>query len=361
MNTALKIQAGPKAIAEIETNGFSQDLVKMMFGASGGPKWLILAEMDKYLCGTFFKDRTEPLHLLGSSIGAWRFANYAQKNPVYAIEQFHKSYLNIMGSTEDEKKMLKSSRMHRDLKTGEFLDALFKDGLEEMILNPVYKLGIVGSHCRGMLKSDARLPLMMGLSSAALNNGIHRKFLARSVHRAIFFTDVWSPFLRMNDFPTEDIRLNVDNIRGALFATGSIPFSNRGVCGLHPHKKKQLYRDGGIVDYHFNVSTSLSEGIILYPHFFDRTVPGWFDQYLPFRKSKASNFERVLMISPSDELMNKISRKKLSDRKDFKKLDVDECRKFWQEVSDIGKYMVDEFHELIIKEEMASACKPFKF
>ena len=68
MKNVLKIQAGSKAILETKENGFSQDMVKMMLGASGGPKWMILNELDKYFCGEFFKDRTEKLQLLGSLI-----------------------------------------------------------------------------------------------------------------------------------------------------------------------------------------------------------------------------------------------------------------------------------------------------
>lgn len=71
---ALQVLAGPRARAHIEQNGLRPDDIRVMVGASGGPKWLCLAALDEYLFGEFFAGRNQPLDLLGSSSGAWRFA-----------------------------------------------------------------------------------------------------------------------------------------------------------------------------------------------------------------------------------------------------------------------------------------------
>ena len=72
-------------------------------GASGGPKWFTLFGLDKYLFGEFFKDRTIPLNLLGSSAGAFRAACFAQNDPVAAISRLAKSYSETRYSSNKAK------------------------------------------------------------------------------------------------------------------------------------------------------------------------------------------------------------------------------------------------------------------
>ena len=65
----------------------------MMVGASGGAKWLVLAGLDKALIREIVPRYTAPVHLLGSSIGAWRFSCYAQSDPMAALARFERAYL----------------------------------------------------------------------------------------------------------------------------------------------------------------------------------------------------------------------------------------------------------------------------
>ncbi|HBN89859.1 MAG TPA: alpha/beta hydrolase, partial [Rheinheimera sp.] len=69
---ALRVLAGPTALAQIKQHGFNQADFNVMVGASGGPKWFCLYGLDQYLFGSFFRQRSTPLHILGSSAGAWR-------------------------------------------------------------------------------------------------------------------------------------------------------------------------------------------------------------------------------------------------------------------------------------------------
>ena len=65
----LSVRAGPAARAHLEREGFDPAHVRMMVGASGGAKWLVLAGLDRALIRNIVPRFEGPVHLLGSSIG----------------------------------------------------------------------------------------------------------------------------------------------------------------------------------------------------------------------------------------------------------------------------------------------------
>jgi hypothetical protein len=69
---ALSVYLGREAAARISREGWSAQLFSLLLGASGGPKWFILGQLDRLLFGDFLQQRTQPLSVLGSSIGSWR-------------------------------------------------------------------------------------------------------------------------------------------------------------------------------------------------------------------------------------------------------------------------------------------------
>ncbi len=69
-------------------------MVKVIAGAAGGPKWLLLHHLDRVIFSSWLRPRTSPLFLLGSSAGAWRFAAAAQKSFEPAGAQFLSAYIN---------------------------------------------------------------------------------------------------------------------------------------------------------------------------------------------------------------------------------------------------------------------------
>lgn len=362
MQKILKVQAGAKAIQEIKEKGFAQNMVKMMLGASGGPKWLILTELDKYLVGEFFEGRNTPLHLLGSSIGSWRFACYARKNPLEALETFKTNYVNFAHEYINKGDVKKDRELFTNL-TKELLNSFTgktSEGLSEIINSPIFKINFIAAGSKGLLNSEQKLPLFLGLTAAALVNMLSRKGLKYFFKRAMFYSDDQSPFYNINDLPTERIQLSSENLSNALFSSGSIPLGTYGIKGLSKINPDRVYRDGGIIDYHFNIKTELNEGIILYPHFYDFALPGWFDKITKTRKVSPENYERVVMISPGEELIRKLPYQKIPDRKDFEKMDFETRVKYWNKVVDLGKYIVEDFHEMIVKEDIFFRLKPFK-
>ena len=62
-----------------------------------------------------------------------------------------------------------------------------------------------------------------------------------------------------------------------------------------------MYRDGGIIDYHFDLNIH-NDGLILYPHFNNKPKAGWFDKSLK-RGITPKNYDKVVMITPSAEFV----------------------------------------------------------
>ena len=78
---ALELRVGRQAAAKLASEGWHADLFDGLIGASGGPKWLILGQMDRVLCTELLASRTRALPAIGSSVGSWRHALMAQPDP----------------------------------------------------------------------------------------------------------------------------------------------------------------------------------------------------------------------------------------------------------------------------------------
>ena len=92
---ALTLRAGPDALRLLRERGLRAEDVDIVPAASGGPKWLAIAGLDRFLFGEFLAaPRTRPMHLIGSSIGSWRMACLAQRAPLAALERAQHSYIH---------------------------------------------------------------------------------------------------------------------------------------------------------------------------------------------------------------------------------------------------------------------------
>lgn len=165
-----------------------------------------------------------------------------------------------------------------------FLEALI-GGREEAILNhPYYRLHIVVVRSLGLLAHDSRGRLGLGLVNVIAANMVSRRHLGRFLERGIVRdTRVKMPVAKLVDFPSHEVALTRDNLLPALLASASIPLVMSGVRNL-PGAPEGVYRDGGLLDYHLDLPYQ-QPGVILYPHFTDKVVPGWFDKSLPWRRA----------------------------------------------------------------------------
>src|SRR3974390_2020393 len=91
-NSALTIRAGKRALARIRDAGMSPTDFTMVPGAAGGAKGLGIAGLDRAIFGEWLPSAPGVRHLVGSSIGAWRFAAACCSDPVEALGEFTRAY-----------------------------------------------------------------------------------------------------------------------------------------------------------------------------------------------------------------------------------------------------------------------------
>ena len=90
---SLTFKAGAGALKSIKKHGFDISSIGTIAGASGGAKWLVLSQLDRAILANIVPKLQGPVHLLGTSIGSWLFACYAQQDPIAAIERFETAYI----------------------------------------------------------------------------------------------------------------------------------------------------------------------------------------------------------------------------------------------------------------------------
>ncbi|MEW6259714.1 MAG: patatin-like phospholipase family protein [Thermodesulfobacteriota bacterium] len=348
--------AGEKVLAQIREAGFCAQDVSIVAGAAGGPKWLILRHLDAVLCGSWFADRREKLFLLGSSIGAWRFAAWCRPDPKAALSDFEAAYLDQFYARPPtaEEVTAESLRIQQ---------AYFgPDGAREILAHPVFRLNCMAVRCRDLSQLDIRPVLASAIGCAAFANAIDRKLLGFFFER-VLFSDPRDlpPFHTMNGFPFQRVALTPQNLSQALLASGSIPLVMSGVRNI-PGARPGTYRDGGLIDYHLDVPFRPPEGtIVLFPHFGERIVPGWFDKWLSKRRPSGRHLESVLLVAPSREFVSRLPLGKISDRTDFKRFFGRDAERlvYWKTVLDAGRILADAFMEAVESGSVRHRVQPF--
>lgn len=340
----LDIYAGSNALKTIQTHGFKQELFTNFLGASGGPKWFVLLGLDKYIFGEFFKSRTIPLNIIGSSAGAFRAACFAQKDPVAAIERLAKHYSETVYSK-------KADAAEISTKAKQLLDALFAEqGINEVINNPIFKVHFIVAKSHGLVSFDHKILQLLGLVKSLLLNRVSRKLLTAQYQRYVFQTA--NSDLSISDasgFDTSKHTLNRENTKSALLASGSIPMVMQGVKDI-VGCSQGTYRDGGIIDYHFDFKIK-NKGLTLYPHFSSTLKAGWFDKNLA-RKVSASNYENTVLLCPSAKFIQTLPYQKIPDRKDFTTMDVELRFKYWRTVFAQSEQLADEFSVFVNEQKI---------
>jgi hypothetical protein len=352
MPPCLTLRAGPEALRLLRERGLRAEDVEVLPGASGGPKWLVLEGLDRVLFGEFLRSpRTRPLHLIGASIGSWRLACLAQKEPVAALERFAAAYLEQRYPPRPPPSLVSST-------SARILEALLgPEGGEDIVQHPWARLHILTTRCRGPAAREHKGVLLAGLAFAALANVLSRRTLALQLTRVIFHTaGDDSPFAGLNDVPTVHQPLTRENLRAALLASGSIP----GVMsGVHiPGAPAGTYRDGGVVDYHPNLHFGPGQGLVLYPHFYPHVIPGWFDKSLRWRWSLARHFQRALLLSPSEAFVSRLPHGRIPDREDFLRFGDAERIRQWNAVREASHQLGEEFRELLATGRLVDRVQP---
>jgi hypothetical protein len=345
----LQILAGKKALAEIKQHGLRPERIKLMIGASGGPKWLMLSRLDQYLSEHFFPQTTQPISLLGSSIGSWRMACYAQQDPLASFKEFEQLYINQRYS---------DTLIPTEITTyiDKVLSQLFSPNRAKYIVsNPLRKLHIVAVRNRRLLNGRSRLAQGFGLLTAATGNLFSSKIVEALYPRVIISPEESTlPYF----FKPETIALNSENLSQSLVASGAIPMV------MEPTKvmggKDRWHWDGGLVDYHFSGPFNAEDGLVFYPHFFPKITPGWLDKSIPWRKAKAKNYDNVVMLAPSESFIADLPYGKIPDRKDFEDLSNEDRETYWNTVLEATNRLVDDLHAALEKDGARSAVMPIE-
>ncbi|MAE96378.1 MAG: alpha/beta hydrolase [Deltaproteobacteria bacterium] len=346
---SLVLRAGPAARRRLEQQGFQPDAFSTLVGASGGPKWLVLSQLDRILVRRLLAPRTRPLDLLGSSIGTFRHAAFAQRDPHAALARLEESYIEQSyregRRPSPEEVSSETRRIH--------LAMLGEDGAREIVENPLLRSHVVTARLRGR-EADRGMAFRLGLGAAALANALSRRLLAGFFERVVFASPGGG--LKMGGQSTP---LTADNLGDAILASGSIPLVMAGVP-RPPGAPRGTYFDGGIIDYHFDFEFTRAtggDGLVLFPHFFDRITPGWFDKPLRWRRPRASALDRVVLLAPSDAFVASLPGGKVPDRRDFEALRTAERQRRWREVVARCESLVSELEALL--EDPSGRAQPF--
>jgi hypothetical protein len=349
---SISFYAGKKALSAIQKEGLNTSSIKLIAGAAGGPKWLVLSGLDRAIFPHLFANRKEPLFAVGSSIGAWRFAAICRDRPGDVIERFQEAYIN-------QRYTKKPSPAEVTRETLKIYEAYVSDaGVKEIITHPFMRLNIISTKCAGPSSSDHVIPLSFGMAAAAVVNSINRRWLKMFFSRALFHDDRdIPPFHGMNSFRTQTVALNSANLQPALLSSGSIPLVMSGVKNI-PGTEPGTYRDGGMIDYQLDIpffcGGNPKGGIVFYPHYQGRVVPGWFDKPLKWRKPSPENMEDVFLVCPSGKFVEKLPYGKIPDRDDFAAFmgrdrdRIDYWERSAKESERIGEEFLEAFHKGLI-------------
>ena len=348
----ISILAGSKAMGIIQDEGLDMSRVKVIAGASGSAKFLVLTGIDRVVM-SLLKERTDPLYLIGTSIGAFRMAAFCQKDPIAAIGKLEKEYIA-------QQYDLRPSKEDITRETMRILDAYIDDKeIVAMLNHPFMRINFLSSKCKGLLRSDRLGPLLLGLGLSAGVNLLSRKGLGLFFERALFCNPSKKPpFVCMDQFPMTSYGLTPANFKPALLSSGSMPIAMEGVSTIEG--AQGLFRDGGILDYHLDIPFLPEEdGLVLYPHFYEKITPGWFDKALN-RKPDKCNMENVVLVAPSKTFVKSLPHAKIPDRKDFRLFKGKDMQRkvYWKTVLEKNRQLGEEFFEVIQSGKIRHIVKP---
>src|SRR5260221_502805 len=240
------------------------------------------------------------------------------------------------------------------------LGELFAGREGEILAHPHYRLHILTVRGRWPLTRASNFSTSLGFGMAAMANAIGRRHLARFIDRTLFpDAREHPPFLvsgkRFDAFRTHEVTLDRSNLGEALLASASIPLILEGVANI-PSAPVGIYWDGGIIDYHLHLPYHHAKGLVLYPHFTDRIVPGWLDKGMPWRRARGEWLDNVILVAPAREDLAKLPHRKLPERQDFRRFAPDDAArmKYWRTAIAESERLAEAFHEFVRRPDPAA-------
>jgi hypothetical protein len=232
--------------------------------------------------------------------------------------------------------------------------------------HPQYRLQLIAARGRGLLDAPrSHWAVKAGFSAATLANVASRAWLARHLERVVIgdarARNQWLS-TSFDAFTTHFAPLAADNLGAALLASGTLPLVMEPVSDI-PHAPRGTYWDGGLIDYHLalpyaRLTTHADPGLVLYPHFSPRIVPGWLDKSLPWRRAGQGKnrdwLDNMIVVAPSPSFLQSLPRGTLPDRKDFAHYGKENelRRQQWQIAIQQGARLRDAFAAFVERPDM---------
>lgn len=368
---ALHIYAGPRARAALARYGLQPDHIATIPAAAGGPKGLILGALDRFIFGQWLTRSSQGVDLVGASIGAWRMATACLSDNLEALKRLEHDYIHQHFELAPGQKRPPAAEVSAQFARN--LQAFYGGTrVGEVLHNPRYRLHIVTSRGRHLLRREHGLATPLGYLGAYLTNAVHRRAMGAWLERVVFSTPgAPLPFVA-NDYRTRQLPLTADNFHSALQASCSIPFVLQAVQHI-AHAPPGAYWDGGITDYHLHLNYAAAQfatktgaahaistgsdgqiGIVLYPHFQQAVVPGWLDKTLKWRHRSTHFLDTMVLLAPNPEWVKTLPNAKLPDRTDFTHYGNDLAARVqvWNTACAASVQMADEFAAWLEKPDM---------
>ena len=351
---ALHIHAGPKALAHIREHGLKPEHIGVIPAAAGGPKGLILGPLDRFIFGQWLPQSSQPVHLVGASIGAWRMATACLNDPVAAFERLERDYIAQHYELPAGQTKVTAEQVSREF--GRNLQAFYGGRIEEVLQHPRYRLHLLTSHGRHVLRREHPLGTPLGYAGAYLSNAVARRALGAWLERVVFSSQGPLPFAT-EDFRTRQHLLTEASFMPAVQASCSIPFVMQAVHDI-PGAAPGAYWDGGITDYHLHLDYQppANSPIVLYPHFQKAVVPGWLDKALKWRHHPSRFLDHAVVLAPNPEWVKTLPNGKLPDRQDFMRYGQDLAARMqvWNAAASAAHQLADEFAQWLQRPDMST-------
>ena len=204
MPRALRLYAGPAARRHIARHGLQAADIGVVPGAAGGPTGLILGPLDEFIFGRWLPQSQYEVHLVAASIGAWRMATACLGDPVAAFGRLSHDYIRQHQEPPPGRKMPTADQISEGFAQG--LRAFYEGRLGEILTHPRYRLHVVVSRGRQLLRREHPLATPLGFASAFLANAVHRPALGGWLERMVFSSGASQAAAGPLPFATQDFR-----------------------------------------------------------------------------------------------------------------------------------------------------------
>lgn len=330
------VHAGARAAARIRADGLAATDVGCLPAAAGGPKGLALIPLDRRLfdpAGGWLRGAS--LELIGASIGAWRMAAAAMRDPLGALERLAEAYVGQVYSRRPSPHEV--AEQCRRLARAVLGDSRSVDA------PPGRALSVITARARGALERGGT---RSAFARAAVVNTLSRSRLAAHLQRVLFTAGgPRFPSDAFDAFGLARVALDGRNCEDALLASGSIPLLCEPVRNPGGAPRGE-YWDGGLIDYHLLLPYARLPKLVLYPHFAPYVTAGWLDKFLPWRRHPRAHpwLDNVLVISPSPAMLARLPNRKLPDRDDFHRYGLDHAarQRDWRRAMAESERFADE-------------------